>query len=254
MAERGCGTRKAGGIYLVCSLSRDGLPIEDFLKDPPLPVSEGLGLTAIGQTFLPTEYDEKGAIVRPSAVLDWVGEQFYPNVADFIEEVRRMGLSRRMSSSFDFSQIGPQTRIMMVHRKAIIKDPEPYHRERKNKITILSEQRPYCPKWAGRLPVSLQTARTHTSPSYRDMCAGLWWEDLVDVDERDAVIGIRKMPSFSYFGYTTPKDAKPEYEPGIFMVLPALRIEVVRDPENGLHEKAMEKALHADVAVTLVDE
>jgi hypothetical protein len=58
---RGCGTRVAGGIYLVCSLSPNGTPLADFIVDPPIPLDAqeraDLGVKPIGMTYVEPVYE-----------------------------------------------------------------------------------------------------------------------------------------------------------------------------------------------------
>jgi hypothetical protein len=94
---RGCGTRVKGGIYAECKLSPFGMPIEHFLIDPPNPIPDDLGLTPVGVKLF-----ERDGVFH---ILDWVGSAHYKNVADFIEETRNFGASRRLSKSTDFSKL-----------------------------------------------------------------------------------------------------------------------------------------------------
>ncbi|WP_229784041.1 hypothetical protein [Deinococcus sedimenti] len=90
--RRLCGSgRTAGELYLECGLVRGGSPIEDRLMDLPLEVDPvEMGVSAIG---ISTFTDEHGV----THVLDWVGADSYPEMADFIEEARRKGVSRKVS-------------------------------------------------------------------------------------------------------------------------------------------------------------
>lgn len=57
------------------------------------------------------------------AGLIWVGEKFYPTPHDFLEEARRMGISRRIpgNNAVPKGFIVGQTWILLAHRKAITK-------------------------------------------------------------------------------------------------------------------------------------
>jgi integrase len=59
-----------------------GVPLEDFLLDPPAPLTleaqRRLGITPIGVKLLADPNDP-----RTYHVVDWVGTKHYPNVADF---------------------------------------------------------------------------------------------------------------------------------------------------------------------------
>ncbi len=114
---RGCAPRKSGGVYFECGFSPSGQPVEHFLCDPPVLVDDW-HLSPVGVQLI-----ERNGVTH---IVDWVGSMHYPNVADFIEEVRRFGLSRRLSSKLDFSRITPQTRILLVHQRAYVDNFEEY--------------------------------------------------------------------------------------------------------------------------------
>jgi hypothetical protein len=230
--RRGCGTRIAGGIYLECGLSEGGRPIEEFLIDPPLPLPPDLVVAAQGVTLI-----ERGGVWH---VLDWVGASHYPNVADFVEEVRRFGLSRRIPQNQPFQQITQNSRIILVHSRAIVTAAAAYR------------------------PKGGEAEHGYRCPGHIDahkdggtMCAGMWWEDLEHgspCDPEDLRYVERTMPSFSYHGRTAPEGAPREYVPGMFASFPLSRIAVVRDPAGKTHELAEEKAKKAWIPVELVDE
>lgn len=235
--ERGCGRRKRGGIYGECSLSPWGKPLEDFLVDPPVPVDpDGLGLTPIGVTLL--DDPATGA----THLLDWVGEEHYPNVADVLEEIRRFGLSRRLSRTLDFARLDAHSRILLVHRRALITDIADY---------AIDWRRP-CPK---ALP-------EHADPPHaRSRCAGVWWEDVAGGQPAASPGGLpadprrirRALPSFSYLARCAPPGATPAYAPAIVASFPLSRLVVVRDPEGGTHRTALDRAGRASLPVDLED-
>jgi hypothetical protein len=109
--ERGCGTRKKGGLYACVSVSDGGdTPIEQFIVDPVLPWTHG---------------PFQGGIVSFNASLDvydlvmWVGAEYYPYVPDFIEEGRVHGFSKRVPTTMDgLNQLNERSRLILVHPKA----------------------------------------------------------------------------------------------------------------------------------------
>jgi hypothetical protein len=233
---RGCGpARQAGGIYAECGLSPHGRPLEEFLLDPPLrldlEVQRALGLRPIGVTLAPDPLRE-----GVHHVFDWVGTAFYPNVADFLEEVRRYGLSRRLPRSLDFARLSPESRHVLVHANAWIDDPAPYLADRVEAAGGLM----WCPR---ALPEHLDRGRPPA------MCAGLWWEDVdggVAVPERGGRRAVeRAMPAFGY-----PAEAPPPFPPGyarrytpaLFASFPISRLVAITDPEGGAHEAAAARA------------
>lgn len=108
---RGCGKRQTDGLYICSGLSEFGKPLENFLIIPPLNCRK-IGLKW-SRNFQVTK--DKGGVWH---LIDWVGENNYPCVWDFIEEVRRKGVSRRINKSFDLRKLTRQSRIYFAHPKA----------------------------------------------------------------------------------------------------------------------------------------
>ena len=233
---RGCGNRKPGGVYFECGLGADGSPVEAFLICPPVPVE-----------YLPFELPTLGVVAQqatkdgPYHVFDHVGSQHYLNVLDFVEEVRRFGMSRRVPKTFDFSKITEKSQHILAHARADIVDPLPYHVER-------SPKRRWCPKGIDE----------HDDLGFTKMCAGLWWWDVEGGDEHvNGLDGVtytkRAMPSFSYRAHPRPAGLKPEYRRALFMALPITRIVVVKAKDDS-HKAALEKAQRAHIEVAEVKE
>ncbi len=79
-ATRGCGKRKPGGCYAEVGMSPNGKPVEYFLCDPPV-LLDGWKVSSVGVQLI-----EVNGVHH---ILDVVGQQHYPGVADFVEEVSR---------------------------------------------------------------------------------------------------------------------------------------------------------------------
>lgn len=108
---RGCGERTPGGLYVECGVSnaQDGLPIEAFLLDPPLPVPEGADLVNKATVW-------QHPVTGINHLMLWIGATHYPYLPDFLEEARRYGISRKLPGTFDMSQLTPgQSRMILVH-------------------------------------------------------------------------------------------------------------------------------------------
>lgn len=120
---RGCGERVPGGAYAESGGSSSGLPIESFMFDPPRPLPPGLDLvnkTIIWQrpgTNGQPELDENGQPIFD--LLIHIGAAHYPYVPDFVEEARRLGVSRRINSNADLSLLSIHSQIWLAHPKAI---------------------------------------------------------------------------------------------------------------------------------------
>jgi hypothetical protein len=244
--ERGCGVRVKGGIYAEITLEEVGVRFEAGIVDPPIPVDpDSLGLTHRGVQFI----DVKDADGQTwPVIIDWVGMGDYPNVLDFLEEGRRFGISRRLPSSLDFSQVSADVQLLLVHSRAHMNNPEeywPYVNEDQDGLV-------WCPK----------SIQAHREPEHRNqgkMCASLWWEDVVygvkvEPDGNSRVVK-RTMPSFQYMARSSPITAKGSYSPAVFFRYRISRIVVIRDHLGGTHEKSLTRAVAASgIPVDLVDE
>lgn len=242
--KRGCGTRKKGGVYWEVGMGPDGMPLEHFLIDPPTPLPEEYqGMSRQGVT---TYTDPNTGVTH---ILDWVGEEHYPNVMDFTEEVRRFGLSRRIPKNFDFSLITEKSRILLVHRRAIIDNCYDYPAP------------DVCPKHiSGHFPV--KDPKNHNP---RQFCIGYWRMDIEDgmpiegdgdTDNDNIWFEVnREMPSFSYTGFAKPPawPQSPSYTPGIFASFPCGRLVVVKDDDDN-HMETFDKMQSAGVPLDIVEQ
>ena len=231
--ERGCGSRVVGGVYAEVKNGAGGSPIEAFLVDPPRAVDAlALGLTDKGVRLI-----EIGGVWH---VFDIVGTNHYPYVADFVEEGRRMGISRRLPQNLDFEKLDPdQSHLVLLHRKALITNVQE---------AGFLERYHVCPK---ALP-------DHEEGLLDGMCAAFWWQDFsakaLDED------GIRTMKNGDqYVGRLRPQGrAKPERELAIFMSLPITNLAVIRGrntEENARVQDVYEKVVgKSKFEVNLEDE
>jgi hypothetical protein len=216
-----------GGVYAEIPLSKHGLPLESFLFCPPVVVDAGaLGLTNVGVKLI-----ERDGVWH---IFDIVGKQHYPNVADFVEEARRFGISRRLSQNLEFAKLTTESRLILLHDRAYIDNFGQYRGDHE------------CPK----------AKKGHDHDPLPEMCISLWGEDLVDgepVPEDDRRVK-RVMPSFEYEGYMRPEGVTPKYQLAIFGSFPIPKLVVVNDPDDNAHEKSLHKARNAGIPVRLVDE
>jgi hypothetical protein len=146
--RRGCGYRQPGGAYFAVPLGPGGRPVEEFLIDPPIVIDPArLGLAAVGVTLI-----ERDGITH---VLDIVGREHYPTVASFIDEARRMGVSRRAPRTIEFERITVASRLLLAHAHADIA----------NAVEFPCDRRCPC------------DVAEHLTARFADMCARLWWEE-----------------------------------------------------------------------------
>jgi hypothetical protein len=239
--ERGCGRRKRGAVYAELLLGPNGRPLEDFLFDPPqlLPLAE-LGITPRGVKLITTP---DGV----THIYDWVGERYYPHVADFLEEVRRLGMSRRLPVNIAYQHLDSRSRIVLVHPRAWIENAADY-------FAAMGEP---WPPTAWRCPKALPE---HVRPGQPpEMCAGLWWWD-VALDEPipgqppvgEFVLGWRRMPAFRYVARGCAA-LKPRYRPAAFAALPITRLAVIAGGEEET-ERALNAARKSALPVEVLDE
>lgn len=241
--ERGCGTRVLGGVYVETMLGPNGHPLECFMKDPPIALDvNSIGLSSIGVRIV----EQNGT----TYIFDRVGSQHYPNVADFIEEVRRFGASRRLSKTLDFDKLGPDSKLVLVHDRARY-DMTDSMRE----VMTLDEVRvaQQCPMIVKSMHDEMVfDIQTHLA---RHQCARHFWYD-IDIPKGGAA-GMpieMQMSSFTYRACTRVE--MPKYAPGIFLVLPIHRIAVVRDPGTDSHVETIEhitEKLSGSIPLEIVD-
>lgn len=232
---RGCGTRVAGGVYIVVEPSKNGRPLRDFLLDPPIPIPdpEAMGIAPVGTSI--------ARFGGREMVVDWVGSKHYPNVADFVGEVARFGLSRRVSLR-RAAGITPGMPLAVMHARAVLDD---------RAIPIYWQNIVDHPAgWDGPRIFKGGCQKGHEEAG--EMCAGLWWEDvsggeaILDPDLPYRSVE-RTLPSFDYRARREPDAAdgglySPGYRhiPGIFALFPIRSIDVIRDKEGGTHQDALD--------------
>lgn len=242
--QRGCGTRIAGALYISCPLSKDGVPLEKFLMDPPVyevevdgemvPISEAFGLSPLGVTLV-----EMGGVCH---VIDIVGSQHYPNVTDFLEEVRFAGLSRRISKGTDFSKLTRDSKIVVAHARGHIEEHARYFANEE-----VGEMRD-CPRQ--------DELHQTVEEEYEEMCARMFWQDVLGgekVSEEESRRVRVQMPAFSYEAFSPPENVISEHKLALVAAFPIHHIEAIRDSEQNTHEQAMEKASMSGISVSLED-
>jgi len=113
--ERGSGRPEAGSVYLECGTQPSGFHISNFFLDPPEPSNS---------------HNKRSHNVRLRAatgthhVFDWVRRGNYPTPADLLAEIEMHGALRRTNRSLDFEKLGSDSRLLLVHPRAIPESPE----------------------------------------------------------------------------------------------------------------------------------
>lgn len=132
--KRGCGWRKAGGLYL----RADGAAAS--CGKLPLPLCKcptcGAGIKfarswtwvdakALGSTAVCKEQSQSCAVCPLGGVIEragllWIGEKFYKTPGDFTSEARDQGISRRLPQVPKDFKVGV-TWVLVAHRKTIVR-------------------------------------------------------------------------------------------------------------------------------------
>ena len=115
IGERGCGRRQEGGLYACVPTTPYGVPIEEFLVDPPQRWKGG----QLRAPMIVSSIDEDYA-----NVIIGIGEEHYPYVPDYIEEAKVMGISKRFPREFPIERLDRgKSRMYLVHPNGIPKFP-----------------------------------------------------------------------------------------------------------------------------------
>lgn len=231
--RRMCGaSRVIGGCYWELGTEEAGqvFNVDRYIVDPPMEINpERFGLTAIGVKVI-----EVDGVVH---IMDWVGELHYPNVADFIEEARALGFSRRVPrNSVPFERLTAESRLLLVHRKAIIIPGE-------NGFSGWNGT-PMC-------PMAVREGRFHPN---LETCSRFWYADVLDVGVRSGGMGMRRLPCGAEYRFSGAR-ADSQHSPGIFASVPLGRIAVVADQNGGRrHEPAVARISRTNVEWSLTGE
>jgi hypothetical protein len=243
IVERGCGERKAGGLYVECGLGPDGKPIEYFLVDSPLPLPAGLG--------------ERELINKPQLWCDdrtglyhlviWVGREHYPHAWDYITEVSQYGASRRLPKRLApmLKRLTPgRSRMIMIHPEARLEDWM-----RHTPPALCGKE---CPGHAelmtveAELPRGTVTVLTGTELTVSRPAAGpcLWTaKHLIPARDGECMgegedgrpVYIRTHAQVSY-SYEPSDEDRSGLKPGIFAALPISGFAAIRHSDGTIDE------------------
>lgn len=242
--SRGCGTRAQRGIYLVQHLGPDGLPLEAFMVDPTAESDlRALGITSIGVQLI----DHGGT----HSVFDMVGSSHYPNVADFLEEARRHGVSRRLPKNLPFEQITPASRLVLLHQRAVILDRDRLAGPGWPPVLCCQD---ILAMWLAEHGRSLHGYQPpHWPHDAHDMCSRYWYLDVAGTHVADGRLK-RQIGDTTYPVPALRPDGEGRYLPGPFAVFCPTGIEVIR-ADDGSHEALVEQLVQrANLPVEVCDE
>lgn len=254
---RGCGRRVAGGCYAVTELSPVGLPLEHFIYCHPLRVPD-IGLSAQGQVLKTRD----GAYGPETLMFDHIGEGYYPNVCDFLEEGRRFGFSWHITPD-TASKLTAVSWAMPVHPRAFII----------NWRELAPRPADSCPRRRDRHVVDMDLVDRDmgwyamlypeaTGEYEYKMCSGWWWCDVQggEVAALNAAHELaevrRQLPSLTYTAHLVSANTRRSYERGVIAKLPINAIEVInggaRTEEN--YDRLSETHAATGLPVKVVDE
>lgn len=273
--ERECGYREAGGVYLASPLAAIGHPIQEFLMDPPCPINPAeLGITPIGAHIVVDPRTGKANI------FDWVGSD-YPTIPRYLAEAQKLGVSRHVQSTMDWSRLDRDSKLYLIHPRAVLVDPMPYwgaeidwRRARtffelfvptagdpvseEQRQTMAQEQAILrCTQNVGREHCGRPVKGGHDTDSQGAMCCRYWWQDEspAATESGSVRLGSRARRytlkcGASYVALTTPETVDRAYQPGIFAGFP-IKVEVIRDRHGGSHAATIERIRQAtDLQIT----
>ena len=279
-SARECGFRKEGGVYAVVpTSSKFGKPVEDFILCKPLPINrEEYNLSNIGVKLIDISqpcFLCKGVVTKGvktcqncfgtgketiTHIFDIIGQDNYPNVADFIEETRRLGVSRRLElgDTKQYARLSSRSRLFCLHQRAVISNPGDIYKPMK--LTELARlNRAGCVKNLPEHKVKGEDNKRYllqAGLNYPPGCSALYWNVLQEGAELIPETGEneeynhfaeRKLVSGTYRGYALRENVKPVYGLGIFASFPLSRLEVVNP--GGEYEEKFTKASFAGVDV-----
>lgn len=157
-------------------------PVEEGAEKPPM-------IGEIGFDLRELDCPECGGSGKVPVwhVFDIIGQESYPNVADWIEEARRLGVSRRLElNAEEYGKLTPRSRLFLLHARAVIRNPEDYYKGM-NTLEVMRLKRAGCTK---SLPLHsfaqdkvLTVSRKEGEPIFNfpatpTGCSSLYWHDL----------------------------------------------------------------------------
>lgn len=217
--ERLCGSgRQAGETYLECGLTLGGRPLEHFLVDLPLLIDKDeWGISAIGIST----FQDEGV----THVLDWVGEEHYPEVADFIEEARLKGVSRKVGQHAPIEGLTSESRLWLIHPRARVVNAD----------QLPTPQGFVCPCGHG-----------HQS---QEGCLGLAWH----APANDGA-GKRKLAEGKHYAVKPALAGPLEHGLAVFMVVPITALTVIEHPDPNVQATREQKARNSGLPVFVAAE
>jgi len=202
-------------------------------------------------------------------VWDIVGQENYPNVADMIQEIKKLGVSRRIAANEEFAKLSSQSKLILLHRRAFIANYTDYYGALfvENQDLIVNNQELMasdlaCPHAVLAYTIGF-TGQVHScdpdiAPT-EEMCLGTVYDDVVEGESlydpglKPRTVQ-RTIGDTVYLARHKPDGVVPTYELAIFGRFPIAKIDVIRDLSQGTHEKRMLDAAKSSLPISLEDE
>jgi hypothetical protein len=253
--ERGCGDREPGGVYAESGLSPFGRPIEHFLFDPPLPVPDGLDLVNKPTLWQRVDPASGEPMLDPETgnpiydLLIHIGAEHYPEAADYIEETRRLGASRRLNPNLDLSRLSRLSRMLLAHPRAIIASwRELTPPERCKKKLAYHDQAFYTTLYRDLIEPGESLDATHdderVGPCTFKLYEVLPKEEAIEVFEQEGEypLCLRQIGSTIYEHRCSGEEVT-AWEEGFILGLPITGIALIQYADGSVNQKAKEKLL-----------
>ena len=219
---RQCGPgRQEGHIYAECGFSDQGAAIERFLLDFPQAVNPAqLGLSAQGVSFI-----ERQGIWH---VVDLIGAVHYPHAADFIEEARAIGISRKIPRTSDFGKLGPGSSLILIHPRG--------------KVTNADALAPFAPGFG------CPCGKGHPAAQ---PCAGYhWWTAPGDVPGGQ----VRTLKRTAYrVNALRSLCPEPTFTAAYIMAVPISNLSVIKNGGGGVNQTSLGRAQQSGLPVMVAD-
>jgi hypothetical protein len=266
---RGCGERQPGGVYAETGRSPYGRDLKEFMLDPPLPLPSELDLIRKPQLWPRKDPGSGQEVVDPETgkpvfdVLIQIGAAYYPEVPDYVEEVRDRGASRRLNPQMAFTRLTRHSRMLLAHPHAIIADWQQLSSPRRCQKAVPAHDQGRWRRRAhvGPLPVDSSDSREGlVNPERQGPCLFKLWEVLpreeaVAVFEREdgGSVCIRQIGSTTY-EYCPTGETVTTWQTGFILALPITNIALIQYSDGSVNERAkcsLEAAreLHKDAAL-----
>lgn len=242
--QRGCGRRVEGGVYFETATGPDGIAIENFWCDPPAPWE------------YETESKVGQEIVQPNEdvphVVDHIGTSHYAYPCDLLEEVRVHGLSRRVSKNFDFGRLTPDSRIILIHDRAVATSPPACMEHAQDKIAeeadTLEQRDRVFRRHRSRCALFETGSTKHIRNPSEHPCTRHWY-----LDAPATTGGLTRKVGDTYFQVSTEGDPQIETETGVIASFPIHRLCVIESADGSHSDTRDEIASQSSIPAVVND-